>query len=114
ADLATCVCLAGGEKSHIEYSLRRFGFSVLHYGRRGTTVALFHIGFWGDTLEIFFNGYYRYLSQPQFDQLRGVDPLCCIFDLPVISHEFGNFRLLRPELGENELSDQYFLSLPTR
>ena len=66
-----------------EFAYGRFGFAVVHFGRRGTSIAVTHFGLWGDTFEVFSSAWYRYAELgSEFCLLDDVEPA-------LSSHEVG-------------------------
>lgn len=66
-----------------EFEYGRFGFVVVHFGRRGTCVSITHFGHWGTTFEVFSSVWYRYAGiSGGFALLDDVEPAMCWFEVP--------------------------------
>lgn len=65
-----------------EFDYGRFGFAIIHIGRRGTCLTVTHFGSWGTTFEIFSSGWYRYgHGFDRFELLDDVEPALCWFEV---------------------------------
>jgi hypothetical protein len=96
---AILVDISGRLSPEFEYG--RFGFLLVHTGRRGTCITVTHFGNWGPTFEVFSSSWYRY-GRPfgRFDLLDDVQPACCWFEFP---RAFYEVRLACELARDNDL-----------
>ncbi|MBX6389780.1 MAG: hypothetical protein IRZ08_12425 [Frankia sp.] len=92
-------CIKGLMNSRLSDELiyDRVGFFVAHFGRRGLTCLLYHFGTWVDMPEVFHAGWYRYGSDGPLEQLDFREPISCVHDIPIISHELNIWSSLALE-----------------
>lgn len=71
-----------------EFDYGRFGFSIIHTGRRGTCVSVVHFGNWGSTFESFASVWYQYgCGLDTLELLDDMEPAFCWFELDLWSSE---------------------------
>jgi len=70
-----------------EYTYFRYGFCLIHHGRRGICVSVWHWGDWGGTRELFNRVWYAYNGK-SFEPLDSRDPIMCHHEIPLVSSEF--------------------------
>lgn len=77
-----------GERFSPEFTYGRFGFAIIHFGRRGTCVSIVHFGNWGRTFEVFSSVWYRYAgARGGFALLDDIEPALCWFEIQRSTHE---------------------------
>ena len=70
------------ERLSSEFTYGRFGFAVIHFGRRGTCVSVTHFGSWGTTFEVYSSVWYRYAgASGGFTLLDDIEPAMCWFEV---------------------------------
>lgn len=92
-----------------EFNYLKFGFSMVHFGRRGITITIWHWGKWGETLELFWSGWYAFHDHLIFDSLTAQEPVMCIYECDAVANEL---RIMRDwcDLSNLATTRQNFLS----
>ncbi len=69
------------ERMSPEFEYGRFGYVLVHTGRRGICVTVTHFGAWGRTFEVFSSAWYTYGREfAGFALLDDVEPAMCWFE----------------------------------
>lgn len=92
-----------------EFEYGRFGFAIIHTGRRGVCISIWHFGSWGTTFEFFSSVWYRYgHGFDNFELLNDVEPAFCWFEFERTRSEFRAIFKLAETLTLNKIRESYF------
>lgn len=100
---------AMGRRLSSEFIYGRFGFAIVHAGRRGVCVTVTHFGGWGTTFEVFSSGWYRYgHAFENFGLLDDMEPAMCWFEVTRSFEEIGvACRLAEDGFSLSEIREKY-------
>lgn len=98
-----------------EFDYGRFGFCIVHTGRRGICINVTHFGAWGTTFEVFSSGWYSYgHAFSEFEHLDDIEPALCWFEMWRSVEEVRLVCDLARALPLSEIRRQYLASIPRR
>lgn len=96
-----------------EFEYGRFGYVVVHTGRRGICVTVTHFGAWGRTFEIFSSAWYTYGREfAGFALLDDVEPAMCWFETRRAMSEVGAAHDLAREHCLEDIRRLYLAAAP--
>lgn len=92
-----------------EFEYGRFGFAIVHTGRRGVCISIWHFGSWGTTFEYYSSVWYRYgYGFDNFELLNDIEPALCWFEIKRTMSEFKTIYTLAETLSLNNIREKYF------
>lgn len=96
-----------------EFEYARFGFVILHVGRRGICITVTHYGRWGATFEVYRSVWYRYGHDfGSFQLLDDIEPAVCWFEIPRSLTELQLIHSLAKDGAFQELRRAYMAASP--
>lgn len=96
-----------------EFTYGRFGFAVIHTGKRGVCISVNHFGAWGTTFEVFSSVWYRYgYGFEGFELLDDIEPACCWFEFERTNKEVRRVFDLVRSCGLEEIRRAYLSADP--